>query len=436
MSRITIRDVGIVLIAVWVAGCTPSEPQTAATLELEPAVTLSPVPEDTALSPTHTPTPDEPTLPPEPEPILEPTGPAPTIDPGAGLDIAFIHMVDRSLGWAIGGANGARSAILHTTDGARSFRDVTPPIGAAGSQGAIWAVGEFLDAQTAWVLYFPAILEPGPPGATYMTIWHTENAGLGWEQSEVVSTSVLGTQDFPPRIAFINAYEGWFMARNGGAGMHRYPVSVFRTADGGQGWSPLIEALGGSELQSCRKTGWAFGDSQFGLSTIDNCPVNGPAIEMTKDGGESWERAILPPPELDPDTVTEAYCITGSPQFITSARALLTASCTAYQDAEVQRELLYRSDDQGQSWSVMDYPGGAVLFLDENQGFAFNRTIHWTSDGGMTWEEQKQVNWDGQFSFADAEYGWAVAREGEEQALVMTEDGGERWVIIRPILLP
>jgi photosystem II stability/assembly factor-like uncharacterized protein len=353
------------------------------------------------------------------------------------LDVAYIHMLDHEEGWAIGGVDGSRDRILYTQDGAQTFSDVTPPVGPGPKSGVDqWALGAFLDHDSALVLYYPAVMEPSPPSGAQVVIWRTDDAGLTWSHSPILSTSVLGTQDFPPRLRFINRQEGWFMARNGGAGMHRYPISLYRTQDGGATWDLLIDAIGGSGLQSCRKTGWAFGDSQNGLATIDNCPVDGPAIERTGDGGMTWGRTILNPPTVNPDTVSKAYCETFSPQFIDSSVVFLAASCTAYENQQVKRDLFYSSFDGGQSWVGWDYPGGELLFLDAMRGFALSREIYWTSDGGVTWELQKTVNWDGQFNFVDPDTGWAVARNEGELALVVTNDRGKTWDIIEAVIGP
>lgn len=412
-------------------GIVTEQPERMPADTIEPEMTATEV--EASEEPGVTVTPPGP--PTETPPTVAPAQALPTLMAGIDLEIALIHMIDRNVGWAIGGVDGSRDRVLHTVDGAETFRDVTPPVGGQLAGGVdLWATGAFLDAQIARILYYPAIQEPAPPGGASVVIWGTQDSGSGWTRSEVIETSVLGTQDFPPRLFFINADEGWFMARNGGAGMHRYPVSLYRTQDRAATWELLIEAIGGSELQSCRKTGWAFGDASVGIATIDNCPVDGPAIERTVDGGATWERVILPPPQEAPETVSSAYCETSSPQFVTEDWVLLSASCTSYDDPQVERQLLYRSPDGGQSWDGWDFPGGDVFFLDETRGFSLNREIHWTADGGVTWEREKTVHWDGQFSFVDADVGWAVARADDEVALVKTEDRGQSWQIIEPTL--
>ncbi len=57
-----------------------------------------------------------------------------------------------------------------------------------------------------------------------------------------------------------------------------------------------------------------------------------------------------------------------------------------------------------------------------------------STDGGLSWVKIKTVNWDGQFSFVDEKTGWAVATDGEEIALVFTQDGGHNWQLILPAI--
>lgn len=429
----------LLLVALFMSGCNAPDVIPTAAPQVPPTDTIqpteSPTPTVEPSSPTDTET--EPGPPTEPPPPTPETGPVPTLAPASLLDIVQIEMVDPMFGWAIGGVDGGRNRVLYTRDGAVTFQDVTPPIGSLfSSLPENWPVGAFIDRDRAVILYFPAVQEPAPPGGAEVVIWTTEDAGSSWAPGEVISASVLGTQDFPPRLYFVDQDLGWFMARNGGAGMHRYPISLYRTEDGGTTWELLIDAVGGSGLQSCRKTDWAFGDRLNGIATIDNCPVDGPVIEQTTDGGLTWKRVSLPAPEEDPQTVTAAYCQTRSVQFITADLVVLSAACTAYDDPQVERQVFYRSSDAGQSWVAWDFPGGQVRFLDETRGFALSREIYWTADSGVTWERRKSVNWDGQFSFVDASSGWAVARSGDELALVVTRDGAESWQIIEPRVGP
>jgi hypothetical protein len=52
------------------------------------------------------------------------------------------------------------------------------------------------------------------------------------------------------------------------------------------------------------------------------------------------------------------------------------------------------------------------------------RNSYRSADDGKSWTFIKSVNWDGQFSFSDPQYGWAIARSNTEIALVKTVNGG------------
>ena len=195
----------------------PEEPSppTATATQPPPTDTVPPPP---TIAPTDTP---EPTATPTPNPTP------------VSVDITFITMITTSVGWGIGSPSGADNHVLRTGDGGNTWRDVTPPEPGLGSKHA---VGFFLNAQTAWVIYHPSTV--GTPPATFYT-WRTTNGGAHWSKSTLHSVEFLGTTDHPPFIHFSDANRGWVMLRHGPAGMHRYPVYLMSTANGGATWSML-----------------------------------------------------------------------------------------------------------------------------------------------------------------------------------------------------
>jgi len=52
----------------------------------------------------------------------------------------------------------------------------------------------------------------------------------------------------------------------------------------------------------------------------------------------------------------------------------------------------------------------------------------------LSWVKIKTVNWDGQFSFVNQKFGWAVAIANDSIALVFTQDGGRTWQLIEPTI--
>lgn len=111
---------------------------------------------------------------------------------------------------------------------------------------------------------------------------------------------------------------------------------------------------------------------------------------------------------------------------------------------------LLRSENGGESWSIIDLSDRAgmildVKFFDPNIGFVFagtsgdlsqsNALILKTTDGGRTWRQVyrsarlNEIIWKA--SFANSLVGYATLQNDElenlQQRVVKTVDGGERW---------
>jgi photosystem II stability/assembly factor-like uncharacterized protein len=82
------------------------------------------------------------------------------------------------------------------------------------------------------------------------------------------------------------------------------------------------------------------------------------------------------------------------------------------------------------------YPGGTLVFFEAQSGLALGKEIYSTQDGGKSWKKISTVTWDGSFDFANAQTGWAVARAGDEIALVRSDNGGQTWALLKPKIIP
>lgn len=372
--------------------------------------------------------PTEPPAPTQPAPAL---GPAiPHFEPEQLVLITFIHMISPSVGWGVGGLEGAQDHVLRTQDGGTTWQDVTPPEPAPEAGGfAKTAIGAFLDAQVGRVLYYPEALTPQPTAAT---VWATQDGGASWTASQSIALDFLGSTDLPPLLRFADADNGWLLAQQGAAGMHRYPVYLLRTSDGGATWETIIDPYAGEGLQSCNKTGLFFLDAQTGWVTVDNCPVTAPELSVTSDGGRTWEARPLPVPANRPTLFDDALCEAHSPQLLTPAIGALGLTCRL----GLNISYVYLTQDGGATWEPHLYPGGELVMLSPRVGFALSRRIYQTLDGGVTWTATKVVEWDGQFSWVDERAGWAVARSNGALALVKTSNAGRIWDLLKPRVGP
>jgi len=363
-------------------------------------------------------------------PSQEPLGPAIVhFDPGQQFLVTNIQMINQNLGWSIGGLEGASDHVLRTGDGGSTWRDVTPPEPAASeTETGQSALGYFLDSQVGWVTYFRASLEPSP---AQLRVWSTQDGGESWTASQPVDLEFLGTTDYPPALGFEDAESGWLLAANGPSGMHRYPVYLLRTVDGGRNWEIAIDPFSGG-LQSCHKSGIVFADRLTGWATVAECPISAPELSITSDGGRTWTSVPLPPPDKRPTLFETELCEGHSPQLLSPTEGALGVSCST----GLLLNYYYRTEDGGQTWQSTLYPGGTLWLSGPRTALALGQKIYRTEDGGQTWEHIKTVQWDGQFSFVNDQVGWAVARSGDAIALVTTTDGAVNWHLLKPTVAP
>lgn len=382
-----------------------------------------------AAPPTQPPTSGPPTAaPPE-------GGPAVELEPlAAGSEIALrrVAMLDAERGWGTGGLEADDNRVLRTRDGGQTWQDVTPPLFFAEGGASLHLQAFFLDFDRAWAFRYHPSQGPGPQGRTPLVVWATVDGGASWQRGEPRWVPFLGAVSSPPYLRFTDAEEGWLLARRGGAGMHQYPVALLHTEDGGTSWIVQEDPFQGTGLQGCHKSGMAFGGSGTGMLSIDSCPIVGAEVRVSRDGGATWEDLGLPEPDEHPSLHEEAGCESHSPAVFDDDSWVVGASCRVFSETTETLHFLYWTDDGGDSWRILRAPTGSLLFVDAETAFALGRDIHRTEDGGASWEQRKVVSWDGQFSFVDASNGWAVARSGEEIALVRTDDGASTWRILNP----
>ncbi len=378
------------------------------------------------------------TLPPEftVPPLVTTTAPTRSPAPAATgtgdqLDILQIAMIDSQNGWAVAKGPGPNDQILGTIDGGLTWTHRTPPEPPPETAGVEKvARGIFPDASHALVIYQnePVFAIPELP-----VVWSTADAGVSWEASSPFALPE------PPDFLDISDLQvtdsgtGFFLAHVG-VGMNHDYLAIFRSDTTGAAWDRVADPFVTFNIQGCQKTGLAFADASLGWMSVDCQGVRDtPYYFESSDGGTTWENKELPPPADDPDLYTRSICGVYSPRLPGGDTGFLVLRCLNREDFTTLEGYLYRTGDGGQTWISSAYPGGDLLLLDQEMGFALSRDIFRTDDQGLTWALVKTVNWDGHFSFIDDQTGWAVARSGDAIALVRTANGGLTWQEINPI---
>ncbi len=372
-------------------------------------------------------------------------GARPRLAPGQPANIIRLNMLDAATGWAVGFApNDPSEYVLRTTDGGQTWVDVSPPV----APGTPWAATAFfLDANQAWVTLAHA--EAPPLSGTPAVVWHTQDAGQNWSPSQPLNLSDA-EYSAPSHLLFVDNLRGWLLTHVG-AGMNHDYVMLFATGDGGQTWSrladPLSTAPNGLPM-SCGKTDLAFLDAQTGWVAGD-CHGVAPGVyfHRTADGGLTWQPQVLPPPPGAANlfSLETVGCGTYSLRPLPPQTLKAAVYCQDFVSGEVT-VWIYSSADAGQNWDASPLPGRDLFFLDANTVWSAAegdvndpnapRHLYRSDDGGQSWADITTVNWGPQLDFIDANTGWAVARAGEELALVHSTDAGANWQLLNPTTGP
>ncbi|HEY9087715.1 MAG TPA: hypothetical protein VIO36_06060 [Anaerolineaceae bacterium] len=390
-------------------------------------------------------------------PLPQPTAPVvlPTqiaTDPaGEPVTIEDIFFWDAQNGWGIGKvAKDPFDHVLRTADAGNTWVDITPVGAVADPQSAnTAAVAAFLDVAHAWVLYFQPT--PASPGAQYL-VWYTGDGGETWQASQPLQLPAVLDFFMPSEMGFSDASNGWLMAHLGAGMSHDY-VALYKTADGGQTWQSVVDpsqdgVISNSLPMTCTKNGVAFQDAMTGWVTGGcNGVLPGLFLYQTNDGGLTWLPVTLPPPENAPSLLADEtnVCSTSHPE-IREGFFRVQVSCTISTGGNVA--WLYTSQSDGQAWgarslpaafgSVDLQPSGPMWMLgtdsiDQNA----ERELYRSVDGGSTWQTiMADLNWQGLLNFVDNQDGFALVSVAEAPRLIKTNDGGQTWVEVDPLIVP
>ena len=366
-----------------------------------------------------------------------PAPPPSRLAPVTPLWFESLQMVSPRTGWAIrwtenpGVLDSATLAPTRTTDGGRTWTDVTPAAARSLLIATRGAVLFALNAERAWLVISSKV----------STVFVTSDGGRNWTHSPPIHG--LGE---PSSLDFVDVSHGWMM-EDLGAAMGSDPVAILRTTDGGMTWSlvartpPLFgpgTGKGGLPL-GCGKTGVAFATPSLGwVSGV--CNGGGPFLYATRDGGRTWAAQYLPVP-----AASCGGCDVSPPVFFgqTGFLSISTASGA----------VLLVTHDTGATWSRVPLPAHVgrfprMQFVDARHGFlipagpdgSFGHVLYATANAGRTWTRvRSNVRLDhiGTPDFVSAEVGVASFVGGDVLGvppLYATTNGGRTWTRFTPTL--
>lgn len=362
-----------------------------------------------------------------------PQGAEAAFEPGTALQIVSIWMMDLQHGWSVGGPEGDLHHILVTDDGGQTWRNATPPEEEAAPISGVAAA--FLDAGRGWVSFSH---QPSAEGFSPVVVWRTEDGGMTWTPGQPLDVSGFLGYYGPSMLGFADDQHGWLLFELDAAMMHRY-VAIYTTADGGANWTRVVDPSSGAPIQTGDKTGLVLDAGGRGLLTRDLHGLTSDiTVEVTRDGGRTWESVLLDVPAAEADI--QQFCAVHSPVLYSPQSWAVSVSCVVFNEEGQEGEdvwldgeaYLFRTEDGGVTWDRFDAPGGETIYFDGDVVLSLGREIHRSEDGGRTWQFIKTVFWDAAFSFISPERGWAAAYSDGERALVETGDGGRSWYELQP----
>lgn len=328
-----------------------------------------------------------------------------TAAPEPTVPLTTLRMLDQMNGWAL-----TESAILKTSDGGQTWRDVTPggiPLNAHSS-------GDFLDGTSAWV----ATLQ----GST-VTVVRTSDGGASW-----LSATFPTQQMSLDRPHFVNTQDGWIAAVTPQGTFHT-DEDIYQTTNGGQTWKLAASTSNpASGLPSeGNKTGISFMNTTTGWTTAD-IPAAYSWLYQTTDGGKTWHNQPLP---LPGGLTNVGEWITTPPVFFGTTGLMPVLLYAGHEGLD-----LYVSSNGGQSWTPTQFSSinsQNVYVVDTQHAWAAETantnttSIYGTSNAGQSWQQISTLAQPvGSMSFIDDQHGWAIGATATP-LLWRTSDGGQSW---------
>jgi photosystem II stability/assembly factor-like uncharacterized protein len=314
--------------------------------------------------------------------------PAPVHAMRAPLSLTGVEMIGARIGWGV-----SNRLVFRTVDGGQNWTEVMPCGIPVQHQLGVY----FLSGTDAWIAVSPAAvpktnaIHRGP-----VTVFRTTNGGQTWQRLLV---PIQGSVEPFSDLTFANRHDGWFWLDDGTMSVPSFVL--LHTLDGGQHWMSVADVgprhRSVAMFPSCNcGRAITFRDDTTGWVTGSNLApsaTSGPFLWVTRDSGRRWQHQSLPLPN------GYHFSQTYPPHFFGLGEGILPVQLV-----------------RGKSADVFD------AYLTHNGGMT------WTSTTPLVLPELAQVGSVPTFSFSDRLHGWVS--NGSD--LYHTADGGRHWIRLQP----
>jgi photosystem II stability/assembly factor-like uncharacterized protein len=364
-----------------------------------------------------------------------------------------LQMTSATSGWALVwsanpgiAADNAHILLARTTDGARTWTDVTP----AAARPMLTTLYSYqalapVDGDRAYLAVSHAASDGGGPVST-TAVFGTADGGRTWTESAVFQTGSPAV-----RLSFADASHGWLLLGPVFSGPGQAATWLYRTSDGGLHWSPAatVAPPGTYGINSfCQPLNLTLLTVVTGWVAI-GCRGHAEFL-VSHDGGGSWAAQPLPLPAGALGARSGPAALTG-PQFAGGTGFLTVAPPPPGTPS------LLDTRDRGQTWQLLALPSGAgqypqVKFFTPADGVlvtagpqqALGAVFYLTADGGQSWTPVRQGTRFTQYGEAidfaghQAGYAWnsgANNADAPAPPMYATTNTGHTWHLFIPHLV-
>ena len=368
-----------------------------------------------------------------------------------------LQMTSATTGWALyysknpNSSSGVFTLLARTTDGGRTWTDVTP--GPGRSMLATPDTAQVLDPVTGEAAYLAvtAATQESSNSVNTTVVFATTNGGRSWTKSAPLRAVSTASQ-----VSFPDPQHGFLMLGGDGGAMGEDQVWLYRTADGGKHWSlaaaspadgVAVSAQAPGRIPTeCDKNGLDFPIATAGwIASTCNAGLDY-GLLATHDGGASWSDQSLPLPAT---TCAGVACFVRDPQFFGRA-GFVTVTPEPGQPA------LLETRDLGRTWEQIALPTGVqypqITFFSATRGVlvaggsqdSFQGTFYTTANGGQTWTPVRQgtnftkIGVDIDFTSTLDGFAWSTGENSDPApatSIYRTANSGRTWQAFTPYLV-